>query len=155
MAATAFLERGYAGTTIAGIARQAGVAANAVRWYFPHKDDALAAVVNQLLDSYLPDRQVEGLDGFVASLAELAAFRHLAPAVAEREDHSPAVADAARRVHDLVERAVDHLVDHLVGDRVDALDRQAVIAIAHGQLTNSLAVMEPAVVRHLLHRLLR
>ncbi len=46
-----FLEVGYADATLAEIARRAGVAPNAVRWYFKHKDDALAAVVDALLDS--------------------------------------------------------------------------------------------------------
>jgi TetR/AcrR family transcriptional regulator, repressor of the mexAB-oprM multidrug resistance operon len=150
VAATAFSEHGYAGTTIAGIARRAGVAANAVRWYFPHKDDALAAVVNHLLDSHFPDRQGDSVDGFVASLTELAVFRRLAPAVAEREDHSAAVAGAARRVHVFVEEAVDHLV----GDEVDPLDRRAVVSIATSQLTDPLAVMEPEILRHVIHRLL-
>lgn len=57
-----FLEKGYAGTTIAAIAREARIASNVVHWYFPTKDELFVAALDSL--------QAKGLD-------ELAT-RHLA-----------------------------------------------------------------------------
>src|SRR5438270_13408205 len=44
------LRDGYEPTTMAAVARAAGVASNSVYWYFPGKDDLLAAVLQRRLD---------------------------------------------------------------------------------------------------------
>ena len=41
------LRNGYEATAMAAVARRAGVANNAVYWYFPSKDDLLAAVLQR------------------------------------------------------------------------------------------------------------
>src|SRR6201987_3966226 len=41
------LRNGYEATTMAEVARRAGGANNAVYWYFPSKDDLLAAVLDR------------------------------------------------------------------------------------------------------------
>ena len=38
-----FLENGYEGTTMAAIAREAGIATNVVHWYFATKDELFVA----------------------------------------------------------------------------------------------------------------
>ena len=43
-----FLERGYDGTPIAAIAREAGIATNVVHWYFATKDELFVAVLEAL-----------------------------------------------------------------------------------------------------------
>ncbi|MGV0848628.1 TetR/AcrR family transcriptional regulator [Mycolicibacterium phlei] len=43
-----FVTKGYRGTSVADVARAAGVAGNAVHWYFPTKDDLFAAVLDSL-----------------------------------------------------------------------------------------------------------
>ena len=43
-----FLEQGYDGTTIAAIAREAGIATNVVHWYFATKDDLFVAALDSL-----------------------------------------------------------------------------------------------------------
>jgi len=43
-----FIAKGYRGTSVADVARAAGVAGNAVHWYFPTKDDLFAAVLESL-----------------------------------------------------------------------------------------------------------
>ena len=52
-----FLEQGYEGTTIAAIAREAGVATNVVHWYFPTKDDLFVAVLDALQSGDLEEAQ--------------------------------------------------------------------------------------------------
>jgi TetR/AcrR family transcriptional regulator, cholesterol catabolism regulator len=43
-----FLERGYDGTTMAAIAREAGIATNVVHWYFATKDELFVAALDSL-----------------------------------------------------------------------------------------------------------
>ena len=43
-----FLEQGYDGTTMAAIAREAGIATNVVHWYFATKDELFVAVMEAL-----------------------------------------------------------------------------------------------------------
>jgi AcrR family transcriptional regulator len=42
-----FLRDGFEATAMAAVARRAGIANNAVYWYFPSKDDLLAAVLQR------------------------------------------------------------------------------------------------------------
>jgi AcrR family transcriptional regulator len=50
-----FKERGYVGTTTALLADAAGVAQNAVYWYFPSKDHLFVAVLERMLDALVAD----------------------------------------------------------------------------------------------------
>jgi AcrR family transcriptional regulator len=52
-----FLEQGYEGTTIAAIAREAGIATNVVHWYFATKDDLFVAVLESLQSQDLEEAQ--------------------------------------------------------------------------------------------------
>ena len=52
-----FLEQGYEGTTIAAIAREAGIATNVVHWYFPTKDDLFVAALDSLQSEDLEEAQ--------------------------------------------------------------------------------------------------
>jgi AcrR family transcriptional regulator len=106
-AAEALLLRdGYEATTMAAIASAAGVSSNAVYWYFPSKDDILAAVqsrrqqraftrLDEISDASLVERAR-------VALAELDASSALTVAVHERAKHSAAVA----KVHEDFHRAV-------------------------------------------------
>jgi AcrR family transcriptional regulator len=144
------LREGYTHTTTAAIAQEAGLAPNAVRWYFPHKDDTLAAVVDELLDTHLTRDHGTDLDALIEAVHALGAFRGLAPAVAERARHSPAVAACATRVHELLAEHADRLLAGLG----DPLTRAAITTVLANEITNPLAAQQPEVLRHTLRRLL-
>lgn len=144
------LTHGYTNTTTAAVAREAGLAPNAVRWYFPHKDDALAAVVDEVLDIHLSHGHVTDLDTLIEAVQALSAFRALAPAVAERQHHSPAVAACASRVHALLAQHVDTLM----GADPHPTARAAIIAVLEGEITNPLTAQHPSTLRYTLQRLL-
>jgi AcrR family transcriptional regulator len=149
-ARTILLKDGYTGTTTAAIAHAAGLAPNAVRWYFPHKDDALAAVVDELLDIHLNPGQGRDLDSLIEAVHALGAFRGLAPAITERAQHSPAVAACAARVHELLAERVNQLV----AGSSDPMTRAAMILVLENAITNPLAAAQPEVLRYTLERLL-
>ena len=52
-----FLENGYDGTTMAAIAREAGIATNVVHWYFPTKDELFVAVMEALQSADLEEAE--------------------------------------------------------------------------------------------------
>jgi hypothetical protein len=108
-------------------------------------------VVDDLLDVHLIDDRGNDLDALITAVHALGAFRVLAPAVAERQSHNPAVAACAVRVHAILA----HRVDTLLPADADATARAALIAVLEGELTNPLTSHRPPeVLRYTLQRLL-
>ena len=120
-----FLEHGYAGTTIAGIARGAGVASNVVHWYFASKDDLFARAVDDL--------QVETLEAIEASFAtspvaddpkrlaqvlidltvRVGTAHHLIATVHERAPRSTPIAELHDRAHARYEALLRRLLERI------------------------------------------
>ncbi|HEX3510990.1 MAG TPA: TetR/AcrR family transcriptional regulator [Solirubrobacteraceae bacterium] len=107
-AETLMLRAGYHATSMAAIAQRAGVANNAVYWYFASKDDLLAAILDRRLER--ATAEVPGLatgsleERLRALLAQLDQVAILAACVHERAGHSEAVAATHRAFHATVER---------------------------------------------------
>lgn len=102
-AADQFLTVGYTGTTMAQIARGAGVTSAAVYWYFPSKDDALAAVHRRFVLGTRERLAAEALDPMHRLERYLETFRSearpLHRMLHERSAQSPAVAGALEEIH--------------------------------------------------------
>ncbi|MDJ0790103.1 MAG: helix-turn-helix domain-containing protein [Myxococcota bacterium] len=102
-----FLERGYAGTTMAAIAAEGGVASNVVHWYFASKDELFAAALDSL--------QVGALD-----------------ALEQRFDASRAADHPKRLASLLVEMTQRAVAAHsLIGTVHERASRSAPIAALH------------------------
>jgi TetR/AcrR family transcriptional regulator, repressor of the mexAB-oprM multidrug resistance operon len=104
-----FLERGYAATSIADIARAAGLASNSVYWYFPTKDHAFAAVLDRVLADEAEHASAgqgpaDPADRLFAVLECLEDYRPLVPVIHERVPHAPAIAEFHDRAHRFFER---------------------------------------------------
>jgi AcrR family transcriptional regulator len=111
-----FLRDGYKATAVAEVARGAGVANNAVYWYFQSKDDLLAAVLERRQEQALaalpaPEIATPG-EQVLAMLSQLDEVAKLTPAVHERARHSRSVAD----MHAAFHRAADGLLRRLFQD---------------------------------------
>jgi AcrR family transcriptional regulator len=118
-----FLEQGYEGTTIAAIAREAGIASNVVHWYFPTKDDLFVAALDSLQSEDLeeaqarlarsaPGRAQEVLEALLTEFVWRRLDRYgLIAALHERSHFSPVVAEFHERAHrryaDYLGRAID------------------------------------------------
>ena len=131
-----FLEQGYDGTTIAAIAREAGIATNVVHWYFATKDDLFVAALDSLqsedleqakerLSRSIPGQEVEALEALLTEfvwrrldryglIATLHQRSHCSSVMAEFHDR------AHRRYADYLGRAVDRCP-------VSATDRKLVV----------------------------
>ena len=123
IARTLFLEQGYEGTTIAAIARAAGIATNVVHWYFPTKDDVFVAALDSLQSQDLeeaqariarsaPGRKKEVLEALLTEFVWRRLDRYgLLAALHERLHFSPVVAEFHERAHrryaDYLGRAID------------------------------------------------
>ncbi len=113
-----FVERGYAGTTMAAIAREAGVASNVVHWYFATKDELFVAALDALqseglaelgrrLAKAIPGEERKQLERVLAELAgRLLGLHGVIATVHERAHVSPVVAEFHERAH---RRYAEHL----------------------------------------------
>lgn len=118
-----FLDQGYERTTIAAIAREAGIATNVVHWYFPTKDDLFVAALDSLQSEDLeeararlarsaPGREKEVLEALLTEFVWRRLDRYgLIATLHERLHFSPVVAEfheqAHRRYADYLGRAID------------------------------------------------
>lgn len=131
------LNDGYEPTTMAAIARTAGVASNSIYWYFPGKDDLLAAVLRRRLERAVmkadADSDLPVLARAMSALTELDAVAKLTTTVHERARHSPAVATVHRDFHDaLSERAATALRSTGMSDGDAEMAAATIIAVIEG-----------------------
>ncbi|MEV5200781.1 TetR/AcrR family transcriptional regulator [Streptomyces sp. NPDC053720] len=104
-----FATRGYKGTSLAEVGRAAGVAANAVRWYFPTKDDLFAAAldhyVTQVRERVEADEDLAGdpRRELVALLLDMEPYRGLHREAYERIGDSEALAATYGRIQEWLE----------------------------------------------------
>lgn len=128
---------GYEATAMAEVARRAGVANNAVYWYFPSKDDLLAAVLARRQERALenlparetltPDEQV------LAMLTQLDQVAKLTATVHERAQHSPAVAEMHEAFHVTADQLLQSLFKDAGLDTNDAAKAaKAMMALVEG-----------------------
>ncbi|MGI9432892.1 MAG: TetR/AcrR family transcriptional regulator [Myxococcota bacterium] len=122
IARTLFLEKGYDGTTMAAIARDAGVATNVVHWYFATKDELFVAVLEALQSDDMEEatarfsRSIAGLEQTEpeALLTEFVWRRldrgELIATLHERSHSSPVVAEFHERAHRRYEEILGHAV---------------------------------------------
>jgi AcrR family transcriptional regulator len=101
-----FAAGGYVGTTMTSIAAKAGVAPNAVYWYFPSKDHLLVAVLDRKLEQAMADAS-SGLpedlgETINVGLRRLGSYPDLGALVHQRAPHSAVVADFHNRLHQIL-----------------------------------------------------
>ena len=106
-----FLARGYDGTTMAAIAREAGIATNVVHWYFATKDDLFVAVMESLQSADLEDaearlrrstprRAKQDLEAILTDFVVRRLDRYgLIATLHERSHHSTVIAEFHERAH--------------------------------------------------------
>jgi AcrR family transcriptional regulator len=131
------LRDGYDSTTMAAIARRAGVSSNAVYWYFPGKDELLAAVLSQRQERALErldaDSETSLAEQARATLAELDAIADLTASVHERARHSAAVAAVHEAFHAVIDKRLQGAFSAAGLAEVDVrMAAAAIVAIVEG-----------------------
>lgn len=99
-AQTLFLTEGYHNTSMARLAKAAGIAPNTIYWYFKNKDAVFAEVVNSIVHEHFQEYQARAgyslEDNLHWALEKLTAYRPLATPLHELMDKSEEI----RQVHD-------------------------------------------------------
>lgn len=104
--------------SVAAIARELGLAQNAIYWYFPSKDHLFVAALERILTDVIarrPTRQhgdIERILWFTDQFTELGDLR---AAMHERARHSPIVADFVRRL----DQQLSQMLASVLSDHVD------------------------------------
>ena len=134
------LEGGYAALSMAAIARELGLAQNAVYWYFPSRDHLLVAALERIIHRVLAEKP-KGRSTLARVLwfaDRLDEFQALRAAVHERAASSPLVADFEQQfnqqLHGLVTGA---LAGEVPPERAD-LTADALLALVEGALLRDL-----------------
>lgn len=98
------LAGGYAALSVAAVARELGVAQNAIYWYFPSKDELFVAVLRRLLGRIaIPERLPAGSPAaaILHVIDRLGDLQSLRASVQERATESEVVARFQQELHEL------------------------------------------------------
>jgi AcrR family transcriptional regulator len=116
-AARRLREGGYEALSVAGIARELGLAQNAIYWYFPSKDALFVAALERMLREIVarkPSRQVGEIERILWFTDQSQALSDLRGAMNERARSSPVVADFVQELDALLSRMLSNaLRDHV------------------------------------------
>ena len=149
-AEVAFVEAGFDAVSVAEVARRCGVTATTVYWYFPSKDELLAAVVGRWLEATLEELEpaMAGRGPAAAGAAVAAVLRQLAPLLGtlhERAGRSPAVAEVHESAH-------ERLAGALAAEGVDGTAATVFVLLIEGVLEHPWG---PGLEEHLLEATVR
>jgi AcrR family transcriptional regulator len=153
-----FVERGYEATSMAALAKAAGVAGNTIYWYFADKDDVLVAVLDAVLADALGEYEQVADAPLEEQLAwvvqQLQQLHRLVTTVHTRAAHSAAVDQWHTGFHAVTEGM---LRDTLRLAGIDPADLDAEIKIGvfavEGVLTHGLGdEQQRAICRRLARR---
>ena len=137
-AAVRRLERGgYDALSVAGIARELGVAQNAVYWYFPSKDHLFVAALERMLRAVVarkPPRQRTLESKVLWFVGQLEAMADVRAAMHERARTSEVVATFARELHEVWRRMLTGVLSSRVPDEDLPAAVDALLATIQGAL---------------------
>lgn len=153
-AARLFVEEGYDAASMTRIAKQAGVTANTLYWYFGDKDELLVAVADSYLEALLAEhRAIEErplAEQLLWLINRLRPVKHLVATVHDRLSASAAISAWHERFHSAFE---DVFEDQLPRPLPNA-DRDAEIAAATFAIEGAITHPLDDLTTHALCRLL-
>lgn len=106
-------EGGYQALSVAAIARELGLAQNAIYWYFPSKDELFVATMNRMLEKIAarkPAKKVGELERILWFTDQFQALSGLRAAMNDRAPHSPVVADFVTELDALLSRMLSNVL---------------------------------------------
>jgi AcrR family transcriptional regulator len=111
-------EGGYEALSVAAIARDLGVAQNAIYWYFPSKDHLFVAALRRMLAEIAARKphkdEADEIERILWFTDQFQALTSLRGAMADRARSSEVVADFVRELDGLLSR----MLSNALGDRI-------------------------------------
>jgi TetR/AcrR family transcriptional regulator, cholesterol catabolism regulator len=104
-------EEGYQGLSVAAIARELGLAQNAIYWYFPSKDHLFVAVLRRMLEGIAarkPRGEVGRRERILWFADQLEPLSRLRPTLRERAQKSDVAAEFLTELEDLLSRMLSN-----------------------------------------------
>jgi AcrR family transcriptional regulator len=104
-------EGGYEALSVAAIARELGLAQNAIYWYFPSKDDLFVAALERMLREIAarkPSREVGEVERILWFTDQFQGLSDLRGAMTERARSSRVVADFVEELDALLSRMLSN-----------------------------------------------
>jgi AcrR family transcriptional regulator len=136
---------GYEALSVAALARELGLAQNAVYWYFPSKDELFVATLNRMLEKIVarkPSKQVGELEQILWFTDQFQVISGIRGAINERAGTSPAVAEFAERLDALLSRMLANVLrDYVPADEL-AIAVEAFRATVDGAFVKGLGKSE-------------
>jgi AcrR family transcriptional regulator len=105
-------EDGFDALSMSGIARDLGLAQNAIYWYFPSRAELFAAVLGRIKDDIAarkPRHSTNIIERVLWFTDQFALLYNLRPAMQEQARESAAVAQFVRELDNLLERMLTNL----------------------------------------------
>jgi AcrR family transcriptional regulator len=104
-------EAGYEGLSIAALARELGLAQNAIYWYFPSKDDLFVAVLRRMLEEVAarkPRGEVDHRQRILWFADQLEPLSRLRPTLRERARQAEVAAEFLEELESLLSRMLSN-----------------------------------------------
>jgi AcrR family transcriptional regulator len=104
-------EDGYGGLSVAAIARELGLAQNAIYWYFPSKDELFVAVLRRMLSGIAarkPRGNVDQRERILWFADQLEPLSRLRPTLRERARQSKVAAEFLEELESLLSRMLSN-----------------------------------------------
>jgi TetR/AcrR family transcriptional regulator of autoinduction and epiphytic fitness len=141
VAMTLLKEKGYDNTSMAEIARIAGIAANTIYWYFENKDDVLIAVLNRVLSQAMSEvvtlKEQPLRELILKLIAHVENTGSLMTDVHTRVNHSPKVRAWHDHFHMIVEQLAMSKMDKKgAGLGEELMDAKLLIYVIEGLLAH-------------------
>jgi AcrR family transcriptional regulator len=115
-------ENGYEALSVAAIARELGLAQNAIYWYFPSKDDLFVATLNRMLEGIAarkPSKQAGALERILWFTDQFQVISGMRGAMNDRARSSTIVADFVERLDAMLSRMLSNaLRDYVPADEL-------------------------------------
>src|SRR4051812_29343220 len=106
-AAELFTEAGYDHTSMANVAKSAGVTTNTIYWYFTDKDALLVGVLDHILSESLAAASLHAdepwVDKVLWAVEQLDQYNRLVTDVHARASTSPSIESWHKNFHDLMD----------------------------------------------------
>jgi AcrR family transcriptional regulator len=132
---------GYEALSVAAIARELGIAQNAIYWYFPSKDHLFVAALEGMLRGIAarkPSRSKDRAERVLWFIDQFAPVWKLQGAMAERAQTSGVVADFVESLDELLSRMLSNAFRDHVPDAQLSLAVQTFRATVQGTLVQGL-----------------